>query len=40
MLVTLYAGVEALEVTGPVAVLAGAHAWLAATAPGPPGSVV
>lgn len=38
MLVTLYDGVEALDVTGPVGVLlAGANAYLAATAPGQTG---
>lgn len=34
MLVTLFDGVEALDVTGPLGVLAGANAYLAATAPG------
>ncbi|MFF5809216.1 GlxA family transcriptional regulator [Streptomyces sp. NPDC012746] len=34
VLVTLFDGVEALDVTGPLGVLAGANAYLAATAPG------
>lgn len=34
MLVTLFDGVEALDVTGPLGVLASANAWLAATTPG------
>ncbi|CAM5642703.1 transcriptional regulator [Streptomyces avidinii] len=34
MLVTLFDGVEALDVTGPLGVLAGANAYLAATVPG------
>ncbi|MER6254986.1 AraC family transcriptional regulator [Streptomyces sp. NPDC001584] len=37
VLVTLYDGVEALDVTGPVGVLAGANTFLAATAPGQAG---
>ncbi|MFF4297245.1 GlxA family transcriptional regulator [Streptomyces vinaceus] len=37
VLVTLYDGVEALDVTGPVGVLAGANTYLAATAPGQSG---
>ncbi|GAA0285838.1 GlxA family transcriptional regulator [Streptomyces polychromogenes] len=37
MLVPLYDGVEALDVTGPVGVLAGANAYLSATAPGQTG---
>ncbi|GAA3239531.1 hypothetical protein GCM10010493_08720 [Streptomyces lavendulae subsp. grasserius] len=37
MPVMLYDGVEALDVTRPVGVLAGANAYLAATAPRQPG---